>query len=216
MIFSLHWRPILRNMDRACIRQLAIIGFAGTACLSAGRPRSPAEAAGGNTERIDLPSGGTLRLANSIGVLTVLEALDRPDVEITTIKSTKMIMIPVSAPRWIKCMSAPSAMAMSWSSPRIFQGIGSEGLSCGWRSGSFDLEYRIKAPGNARVIANHHVGEVNIVGLVGDIDAHLQGQINLFPRRKPVRHQLEKAFGSVYLDFSGPESVGGGSSATGS
>ena len=40
------------------------------------------------TERIDFPAGGTLRFTNSIGVLTV-EAWDRPDVEITTIKSTK-------------------------------------------------------------------------------------------------------------------------------
>src|ERR1700722_16860300 len=40
------------------------------------------------TERVDFPSGGTLRFRNSVGVLTV-EAWDRPEVEITTIKSTK-------------------------------------------------------------------------------------------------------------------------------
>src|ERR1035437_1082763 len=41
-----------------------------------------------HTERVDFPSGGRLRVRNSIGELTV-EGWERPDVEITTIKSTK-------------------------------------------------------------------------------------------------------------------------------
>jgi len=40
------------------------------------------------TERVDFPPGGTLRLNSSIGELTI-QGWDRPDVEITTIKTTK-------------------------------------------------------------------------------------------------------------------------------
>lgn len=41
-----------------------------------------------HTERMDFPSGGVLHMTKSTGDLTV-EGWDRPDVEITTIKSTK-------------------------------------------------------------------------------------------------------------------------------
>ena len=41
-----------------------------------------------HTEHADFPAGGLLTLKNSMGDLTI-EGWDRPDVEITTIKSTK-------------------------------------------------------------------------------------------------------------------------------
>jgi hypothetical protein len=70
------------------MRIVALIGC-GAGCLLAAaiEPRQKVQVT--KTERIDFPAGGALRLANSIGVLTV-EAWDRPDVEITTIKSTKV------------------------------------------------------------------------------------------------------------------------------
>src|SRR5580704_17744521 len=43
------------------------------------------------TERFDFPAGGTLRLKNSIGELTV-EGWDQPGIEITTIKSPRKPM----------------------------------------------------------------------------------------------------------------------------
>src|ERR1035441_10589892 len=51
------------------------------------QPRQKVEVS--KTGRVDFPAGGTLRFRNAVGVLTV-EAWDRPDVEITTIKSTKV------------------------------------------------------------------------------------------------------------------------------
>ena len=69
-------------------RILAVIGF-GTSCLllAADEPKQKVQVS--NIERMDFPSNGTLRLTNSIGVLTV-EGWDRPDVEITTTKATKV------------------------------------------------------------------------------------------------------------------------------
>src|SRR5580700_6301187 len=74
-------------------RILAAIGL-GTGCLmlAADQPKQdePKQKVQlSNTERMDFPANGTLRLTNSVGVLTV-EAWDRPDVEITTTKSTKV------------------------------------------------------------------------------------------------------------------------------
>jgi hypothetical protein len=67
------------------MRIVAVMGFgAGRLPAAAGEPRQKAQVT--KTERIDFPAGGTPRLANSIGVLTV-EAWDRPGVEITTEKA---------------------------------------------------------------------------------------------------------------------------------
>ncbi|MGA2741369.1 MAG: hypothetical protein ABSG65_28525 [Bryobacteraceae bacterium] len=66
------------------IQILAVLGF-GTGCLllAADEPKQKVPVSG--TQRMDLPPDGTLRLTKSTGLLTV-EAWDRPDVEITTIK----------------------------------------------------------------------------------------------------------------------------------
>ncbi len=74
------------------IRILAAIGLA-TGCLlfaaDQPKPDGPKQKVEvSKTERIDFPSGGTLRLRNSVGVLNVT-AWDRADVEVTTIKSTQ-------------------------------------------------------------------------------------------------------------------------------
>ncbi len=66
------------------MRILTVIGF-GTACLLFARGEPNQRVQVNKTEHIDFPSGGTLRLTNSVAVLTV-EAWDRPDVEISTIK----------------------------------------------------------------------------------------------------------------------------------
>ena len=119
------------------------------------------------TERMDFPSGGTLRLTNSIGVLTV-EAWDRPDVEITTIKSTKVAYdarerekatheldrVRVTAER----RGDELVITTDFPRYRAFPPYPLAGET------NFDLEYRIKAPSTARLIADHDVGEVNIDG----------------------------------------------------
>src|ERR1700733_13692914 len=69
------------------IRILAFIAF-GTASLllAADEPASQLQVS--HTDRAEFPSGGTLKLVNSNGALTV-EAWDQPGIEITTIKYLK-------------------------------------------------------------------------------------------------------------------------------
>jgi hypothetical protein len=184
------------------MRQLAVIGF-GAACLLLGADQATQKAQVSNTERIDFPPGGTLRLDNSIGMLTV-EAWDRPDVEITTIKSTK----DEDAPRERAALDKVHVEAAHRGDELIITSFPSHRFRHPVaREGDFDLEYRIKGPANARVIVNHHVGEVNIAGLVGDIDVTLvEGQINLsLPEGGRYAIHAKSASGNVYSDFSGTE-----------
>src|SRR5215469_16065662 len=70
------------------MKRLLVLTGLGIGCflLAAEEPKEKVQVS--KTERLDFPAGGTLRLKNSVGVLTV-EGWDRPDVEITTIKSSK-------------------------------------------------------------------------------------------------------------------------------
>ena len=182
------------------VRILAAIGFgAGCLLLAADGPKQKVQVS--KTERTDFPSGGTLRLTRSIGVLTV-EAWDRPDVEITTIKSTKaeyearerekatheLERVRVTAARH------GDELVISTDSPR-------------YRPSSVDLECRIKAPRTARIVAAHGVGDVNIDGLTSDIQVTLrQGEIMLhLPEEGQYNIHAKSQFGNVNSDFPGPE-----------
>lgn len=189
------------NSSRMTIRVLAVLGF-GASCLllAADEPKQKVQVT--NTQRVDFPSGGTLKLTKSIGVLTV-EAWDRPDVEITTITSTKgdydarerekakseLDKVRVAAERH----GDELVITTDFPRPRAFS--------------RFDLEYRIKAPSTARLIADHNVGEVNIDGLVGDIQVTLlQGEIMLhLPEEGRYNIHARSQFGNVNSDFPGPE-----------
>jgi hypothetical protein len=161
------------------------------------------------TERMDFPSGGTLGLKHSIGVLTV-EAWDRPDVEITTIKSTKAELdargreragsqlekVHVATERSGNELVVTTTFPRHLAFPSSFPSKGEV---------SFLLEVRIKAPAAARVIDEHHdVGEVNIDGLISDIQVRLhQGAITLhLPEEGQYSIHAKSTFGSVNSDFS--------------
>jgi hypothetical protein len=69
---------------------------------------------------------------------------------------------------------------------------------------NFDLEYHIKAPVNAKIIADHTLGDVNIDGLAGDIQVTLaQGEILLhLPEDEKYSIHAQSDVGSVNSDFS--------------
>jgi hypothetical protein len=195
------------------MRTLAAIGL-GTGCLlmaadqpKQDEPKQKVELS--KTERIDFPSGGTLRFKNSVGVLTVT-AWDRPDVEMTTIKSTKM---EVAAGGRAKAAHAldrvkvaterhGSDLVIATTFPRhrpfklIYPLSGQT---------NFDVEYLVKAPVNARIIVDHTLGNVNIDGLAGDIQVTLaQGEIMLhLPEDGKYAIHAKSSLGTVNSDFPG-------------
>jgi hypothetical protein len=163
------------------------------------------------TKRVAFPSGGTLRFRNSVGVLTV-EAWDRPDVEITTIKSTKAAIGAGELEKARQTLDKVSVSAeqhgdelvVTTTFPRHRPFRLPYPLS--GKTG-FNLEYRIKAPASARIVADHTLGEVNIYGVTGDIQVTVaKGQILLhLPEEQKYSIQARCDFGSVNSDFSEPE-----------
>ncbi len=163
-----------------------------------------------NTQHLDFPAGGTIRLKDSVGLLTV-EAWDQPGMEITTIKSTKaevgvnerakatrqLDMVRVAAER------SGNDVVISTEFPRhlAFPPNPLAG------DANFELEIHIKAPAATGIVDDRHkVGEVNIDGLTGDMDVHLlQGAIMLHLPEGQCNINAKTGFGSVYSDFPGQE-----------
>jgi hypothetical protein len=162
-----------------------------------------------NTERMDFPSGGTLRLTNSVGVLTV-EAWDRPGVEITTIKSTRATYATTEREKATHELDKVRVVAEGRGNELVIAtDFPRQGTFPPYPLGetNFDLEYRIKAPSIAKFIAEHGVGEVNIDGLVGDIQVNLlQGEISLhLPEEGRYNINAKSNVGNVNSDFPGHE-----------
>ena len=190
------------------MRILAVVGF-GTSCLLVAADEAKQKVEVSKTERIDFPLGGTLRLKNSIGYLTV-EGWDQPAVEITTIKSTKaeyssaerekashdLDSVQVTAKR----QGGELIITTDFPRHRAFPPPSPLGGAT-----SFDLDYRIKVPRAAQLIVDHDVGEVYIDEVTGDIRATaLQGSIILhLPEEDQCAIDAKSDFGSVTSDFAG-------------
>jgi hypothetical protein len=158
------------------------------------------------TERFDFPTGGVLHLVNTTGEVTI-EGWDRPDVEITTIKSTHVYATKeqnTAALDAIRITSAQSGneLVVTTDFPRYdvfppplpFRG-----------AAHFDLEYRIKAPRSAGAIVDHEAGEVHIEDLAGDIRVKvLKGMITLrLPEDNTYAIDAKVDSGNIYSDFPG-------------
>ncbi len=184
------------------IRILAAVGF-GTGLLLAADQSNPVEAKQtmqiSDTQRLDFPSGGTLRLKHSIGVLTV-EAWDRPDVEITTVKYTKADIDAHEREGAAKQLQRVSIATERRGNELVV----TTNVPRHWGFSSL-LEYYIKAPVSARIVDEHHSGgNVNIDRFTGDIDVNLsQGEILLhLPEDRQYSIQARSTFGNVNSDFS--------------
>jgi hypothetical protein len=161
------------------------------------------------TEYVDFPSGGTVRLRNSTGELTV-EGWDRPGVEITTVKSTKATYASAERKKasrdldkvQIAVERRGDELVISTDFPR-HRGFPPSSPLGG--ATNFHLDYHIKVPRDARLVVDHDVGDVHFDGVTGDIHATaLQGGITLhLPEGGQYGIDAESDFGSVISDFPG-------------
>jgi hypothetical protein len=152
------------------------------------------------TERLDFPSGGTLRVKNSTGELTV-EGWDQPGIEITTIKSPKNAAAPVDRAQ-VKAELQKDEVVVTTTFPkhatlvRPFTGLI-----------DVRLEYRIKAPRNAHVVVDHNNGEVHIDGITGEL--HVTDHKGLITIHVPQDGQYaidaKAKLGAIDSDFPGRE-----------
>lgn len=186
---------------------IAVLGMS-SLLLAADEVRQKVEVT--HTERMNFPSGGTLRLKASTGVLTV-EGWGRPDVEITTIKSTKTEYAAGERERAMRELEKVSIAATQHGNEllittefpqfRLFPPFPRE------EAAGVDLEYRIKAPADTKLIVAHRYGNVNVDALTSDIDATvLNGQITLHLQDEDYNAIMAKTdLGAVNSDFRGPE-----------
>lgn len=189
------------------MRTLAAIFGMSCLVLADDELRQPVQIA--KTEHVDLPVGGTVRLKNSTGELTI-EAWDQPGVEITTIKSTKVEYASAERQKASRDLDRVKIAAERQGDELVIttdfpRHRGFPPSSPLGGATNFALEYHIKVPRDARLVVDHDVGEVHFDGVTGDINATaLQGTITLhLPEGGQYAIDAKSDFGSVTSDFPG-------------
>lgn len=155
-----------------------------------------------HTQTVEFPAGGSVRLVDSFGELTI-EGWDQPNVEITTTKSAyvdgreKRLLSDVQ----IAAKTDGKTVIISTVRPHrdVFHPL--RGVD------DIDIEYSIKVPRVAKLEIDHDHGEVNILGVTGEIHASSRfGPIMLrLPADGHYAIDAHCRIGTVYSDFSGEE-----------
>ena len=123
------------------------------------------------TENVKFAPGGTIRLKDSFGSLTV-EGWDRPEVEVTVVKSLGYVSEPqqrssqrLDGVHVVTARKSDTELEISTTapSPGFFGHLLLKGHDVA-------LEYRIRAPRNSH-LEIHHAGYISVMGMTGDIDA---------------------------------------------
>jgi hypothetical protein len=148
---------------------------------------------------MDFPSGGTLRIQKSVGLLSV-DGWDQSGVEITTIKTggseRARDRTRVTAERRGNEIVVTTSVAQNPLLLRPFEGIR-----------PVSLEYRIHLPRSARLNIEHRSGQVNVTDILGDIRiTDGLGQIALsLPEAGEYAIDAKSRLGAVDSDFPGRE-----------
>jgi hypothetical protein len=140
-----------------------------------------------NTDRVNFAPGGLIRLNHSYGDMTV-EGWDRPEVEITVVKTMpfdyklkhpELASQHVEAVRVVTERRSDTELAISTDLP-VRKGHFSPPLPRK-TTGSVMLEYQIHVPRDSRLQIHHGVGAVSVSDVTGDIEATVgRGDIMLW------------------------------------
>jgi len=162
-----------------------------------------------NTERMDFPTGGLLRLKNSAGEVQI-QGWDSPQIEITTIKSTQDFYAPDEQSKGAALLDQVKVVTERQNQEIV---VTTTFPRYKWRSLNpgihlaVDLLYLIKVPSNARLDIAHGEGDVHVAEVTGDIHATVRaGTITL--SLAPEAHydiDARSRVGSVFSDFPGNE-----------
>jgi hypothetical protein len=154
----------------------------------------------------DFPTGGLLRMTNAVGELTIT-GWDQPNLEMTTIKSTKTAVevkdrdqanklldnVKISLERKGDELDISTAFPKHSKIARPFVGMT-----------DFDLEYRIQAPRAAHLDIAGVMGEVHIENIRGDIRAKENlGEITVRVPDGMYAIDARSKLGAVNSDFPG-------------
>lgn len=153
---------------------MSVLGVTPT-LLGDERVKEPVRVA--STERIGFASGGTIRLNNSFGYLTV-EGWDRSEVEITAIKSMETYYGPTEREQAARRLErihivterrSGSELAISTTRPSR-----SRLLPPPWghrTKGGMTVEYQIHVPHDSQLVIHHGGGYILVSNVIGDVEA---------------------------------------------
>jgi hypothetical protein len=161
------------------------------------------------TERLPFGPGGTIRLNNSFGYLTV-EGWDEPEVEIAVIKSTDSFYYPSQQQRaeqpFAKIrMAAERRSGKELAISTIIEGRHRFPPLVRKSELGVTVEYRIHVPRDSHLIVRHDNGYVCVSDMAGDLDlrSHTGDMIVMLPETGPYSIDARTRLGSVSSDFTG-------------
>lgn len=156
-------------------------------------------------ERVEFPAGGLLRLKNSSGEVSV-EGWDRPEMEITTVKSSDSVVAARDREKVaqeldrvrISTQRTGEEVVVTTEFPRHAREL----------LHPTDLEYRIKVPMDAKLSVDHGGGEVHVDNLTSDIRVRVRnGMMTLMlPPEGQYAIDAKSHTGEVSSDFPGQHS----------
>jgi len=146
-----------------------------------------------NTQRINFAPGGIIRVNESCGTLNV-EGWDRPEVEITVLKSTQKYYEPTEREKEAARLERvritterPSDTELAISTTK------NRGVS---------VDYEIRVPRNSRLEIHHGTGQVLVSDVTGDIEAtaHRGDILLMLPDTAPYSIDAKTKFaGATHL-----------------
>jgi len=208
----------------AMVFGLSVLGIGGLAHAADGPeaagPKQSFEVT--STERVNFLPGGTIRLMNSYGYLTV-EGWDEPEVEVTVTKSTDRFFDPAQAAeaerrigrvRVVTERRSDKEVAISTILPArnsFFRSvlpldhvIFTKPLVANNRRG-VTIDYKVLVPRDSRLVVHHDTGYVWVSDVTGDIDvnSHTGDMIVMLPDPGPYSIDARTRLGSVSSDHTG-------------
>jgi hypothetical protein len=175
-----------------------------------------------STERVNFQPGGTIRLVNSYGYLTVA-GWDSPEVEVTVTKSTDRFYQPEDKQeadrhfeqvRVVTERRSDKELAISTIVPspnRLFRSVlPLDRITLTHplvpnRKRGVTVEYRVMVPRDSRLVVRHDTGYIWVSDVTGDIDvnSHTGDMIVMLPDTVSYSVDAETRLGSVSSDASG-------------
>jgi hypothetical protein len=171
--------------------------------------RQPVDAS--TVQHVDFAAGGTVRLLDSFGYLTV-EAWDKPEVEVTLTKTRDGRFGPEQEARLREDMERVQVAVNRKSATEMEvttilpKRKGVLGAVSPWRKtkGGVSLEYHLFVPRDSNLVVQHHGGSVLVNGVSGNVSiASSSGDIVLMiPDPESYEIDAKSRIGTVSLDFA--------------
>jgi hypothetical protein len=150
------------------------------------------------TDKVELGAGGTIRITGSTGELNV-EEWDRPEVEVTVRRFTESEPKDRDAVKKLLDSIKVETRKSGANEVTVSTELPKHGLS------GVAVDYRIRAPKDAKLNVRHGKGDVVITGFTGGIDAQAKNAeiFVMLPVPNAYAIQAKAKIGTIYSDFEG-------------